>query len=309
MKKENFDIQFEERIFSIDDSIFISYYDIGHGNNVILFIHGWLNSKEIWIPVIYGIFKSGINIKKYRFIIVDLLGHGNSSRSLKLSFSTNEQVYILRRFIFGLGIRNITIVGHSMGGKISLFLAESVNRLSKNTIVRVILVNAIGSVEFWRTLNLILKIAVSQVVRTLIGFFMLPMFIDYFSKHFLFLMPFPQSVKDNIKKYMAPYVATHFESISNKIVALRITANIFDDFVESIDRARIPEVDIIHSDNDRLVDLRVAYKFSFVFNSPIYLIKGSGHMTPVEVPEKLSELVVRLITAGNVRKEYLTSKS
>jgi len=281
---------FEEKLFRISDERYISYFDIGKGKKVLLFIHGWLNSKEAWIPVI-----KNFNVDEYRIIAVDLLGHGNSSRSLKLDYNTLEQISILARLIFSLKLRNITIIGHSTGGKISLFLTEFVNSLSPNSIRKVILVNSIGTYEFWRTLHPILKLAFFKPIRFLIGLLTLKVYVDFFFKKFLFFLPLREEVKENIVNYLSEPTKKHFESIGNKIVALRITRNIFDSFVEDIDRTKIPDVDIVWSQNDELVKFPVQMKFSEMFRKPIFILPNSGHMTPIEVPNELFNVLLSFI--------------
>lgn len=280
---------FESKEFRIDDNMYISYFDIGKGKEVLLFIHGWLTSKESWIPVIQNIDK-----RKYRIIAIDMLGHGNSSRSLKLKFDTYENVYMLTRFFLSLGLKNVVIVGHSTGGKISLFLANKLYQISKGLVKKVILVNSIGSYEFWRTLHPILKIAFFKPVRFLIGFFTIPLFIKFYFKKFLFFLPISDKVKENISKYLSDYVQIHFESIRNKICALRITKNLFDTFIEDIDRNELPDIEIIWSREDKLVPIQVQYKFSTLFKKPIYILSSSGHMTPIEIPQELAKVVLKL---------------
>ncbi len=280
---------FETKFFKIDDSRYISYFDIGRGSKVLIFIHGWLTSKESWIPVINNIDK-----RKYRIIAVDMLGHGQSSRSLKLRFDTYENVYIISRLIITLNLRNVTIVGHSTGGKISLFLANKLYKISKTIVSKVILVNSIGTYEFWKSLNVILKIAFFKPIRFLIGFFTVPLFIKFYLKEFLFLLPISDKVKENIANYLLEYTSIHFESLRNKICALRITKNLFDVFVEDIDRSELPDIEIVYSDNDKLVPIQVQYKFSQLFKKPVHILFGSGHMTPIEIPEDLARIIVSL---------------
>ncbi|MCX8029495.1 MAG: alpha/beta hydrolase [Brevinematales bacterium] len=279
----------DNKIFKVDKDRFISYFEIGKGKEVLLFIHGWLTSKESWIPVIQNIDK-----RKYKIIAIDMLGHGQSSRSLKLNFNTSENIYILTRFIVSLGLNNVILIGHSTGGKISLFLANKLYEISKTLVKKVIIVNSIGSYEFWRLLHPILKISFWKPIRFLIGIFTIPLFIKFYFKNFLFFLPISDKVKENISKYLSDYTSIHFNSLRNKICALRITKNLFDMFVEDIDRSMLPDVEIIWSHHDKLVPIQVQYKFSKIFKKPVYIISEGGHMTPIEIPEKLASIIDHL---------------
>jgi pimeloyl-ACP methyl ester carboxylesterase len=281
---------FEEKTFKVCEERYISYFDIGKGKKVLLFIHGWLVSKESWIPLI-----KNFDLNEYRIIAVDLLGHGNSSRSLKLEYNTLEQTSILAKFIFSLKLKNITVIGHSTGGKLALFLTEFINNLSPNSIKKVILINSIGTYEFWRSLHPILKLAFFKPIRFLIGLLTLDIYIDFYFKKFLLLIPMNDEVKKNIADYISEPTKKHFESIRNKIVALRITKNLFDVFIEDIDKSKIPDVEIIWSQDDKLVNLPVQMKFSQLFSKPIFILRNSGHMTPIEIPNNLYETLINLL--------------
>lgn len=89
----------------------ISYVDEGKGD-IILFLHGWGQNKEMMIPLIDEL---KLN---YRCIVIDLPGFGKSSfNNVKtLDLYTKE----LKKF---LDLNNISpnyIVGHSFGGKVAV---------------------------------------------------------------------------------------------------------------------------------------------------------------------------------------------
>ena len=89
----------------------ISYKEEGTGE-VILFLHGWGQNKEMMLPLIDEL-KS-----KYRCVLVDLPGFGNS----KFNGSKNLDEYTesLRLFLKCKNIVPRHIIGHSFGGKLAL---------------------------------------------------------------------------------------------------------------------------------------------------------------------------------------------
>ena len=88
----------------------ISYVDEGCGE-VILFLHGWGQNKEMMIPLTEEL-KSN-----YRCVVVDLPGFGNSSfNNVKtLDLYTKE----LKKFLDSKNITPKYIIGHSFGGKVA----------------------------------------------------------------------------------------------------------------------------------------------------------------------------------------------
>lgn len=97
----------EEKIF---------YRDTGSGRAVIL-IHGFLESSSIWARIMRD-FK-----KQYRLIAPDLPGHGQSS-CLGYTHSMELMADAVSAVARHCGIRRAVVIGHSMGGYVSLALAE-----------------------------------------------------------------------------------------------------------------------------------------------------------------------------------------
>ncbi|PQB03067.1 alpha/beta hydrolase [Polaribacter filamentus] len=94
----------------------IFYTDEGKGTAVVL-IHGFLENSTMWDKIKLEL------IKKNRIITVDLLGHGKSDclgyvHSMELFAETIDAV------LKHLKIRKYILVGHSLGGYISLALAK-----------------------------------------------------------------------------------------------------------------------------------------------------------------------------------------
>lgn len=94
----------------------IAFIDEGDSENVLIFIHGLGSYLKAWernVPELK---------KHYRCIALDLPGYGKSSKQIhsgKVSFYTE----IISDFIKALRLKNVTLVGHSMGGQIATTFA------------------------------------------------------------------------------------------------------------------------------------------------------------------------------------------
>lgn len=85
-----------------------------NSNKTILFIHGW--------PANHKMFEyqfDHLPDKGYRCIGIDIRGFGKSSRPWD-GYSYNRLADDIRVVIDTLGLTNITLAGHSMGGAISI---------------------------------------------------------------------------------------------------------------------------------------------------------------------------------------------
>ena len=94
----------------------ISYTDSGKGT-AIVFLHGFLENKEMWQDYIT------LFSEKYRVITIDLLGHGESD-SLGYVHEMEENANAVNEVLEHLQIEKAIVTGHSMGGYVALALAE-----------------------------------------------------------------------------------------------------------------------------------------------------------------------------------------
>jgi len=97
-------------------SINVSFSDEGKGKAVV-FLHGFLGAKEVWKSF------SKILSKTQRVITIDLLGHGRTD-CLSYVHTMEEMAEAVQSVLTHLKLRKYFLVGHSLGGYVSLALAE-----------------------------------------------------------------------------------------------------------------------------------------------------------------------------------------
>jgi pimeloyl-ACP methyl ester carboxylesterase len=90
----------------------VAYRDNGDGE-VLLLIHGMAGSSESWRSVIPQL------SKKFRVIAPDLLGHGESAKP-RSDYSLGAFAVFLRDLLDELGVSQVTVVGHSLGGGVAM---------------------------------------------------------------------------------------------------------------------------------------------------------------------------------------------
>lgn len=92
----------------------ISYFDTGSGPRAtLLFLHGLGTYALSWKPNVAAL------SARYRCIAVDLPGYGHSSRD-NHSYSMPFFAHSVVDFIGRLGLHDVCLVGHSMGGQIAM---------------------------------------------------------------------------------------------------------------------------------------------------------------------------------------------
>ena len=96
-------------------NIAVSYDETGKGRPLV-FLHGYLEAKEVWKPL------TEILSRAYRIITIDLPGHGSSG----ITGEVHTMEFIaeaVREVMRDAGTDRVIIIGHSLGGYAALAFA------------------------------------------------------------------------------------------------------------------------------------------------------------------------------------------
>lgn len=115
------------------NGVVVHYMVVGRGKRNLLILHGWKGSIDDWMFVAQ---KLG---ERYRVILVDLPGFGMSDKPQQ-DWGIYEYGEFTGRFLDQLGIKKISVLGHSFGGRIALLLASR----NPQVVERLVLVDAAG---------------------------------------------------------------------------------------------------------------------------------------------------------------------
>jgi pimeloyl-ACP methyl ester carboxylesterase len=118
------------------DGLTIQYEAAGSGEPALVFVHGWSCDRTYWRPQIEHFAKSR------RVVTLDLGGHGASSLGRK-DWTMEAFAGDVRAVVEGLGLKRVVLVGHSMGGPVSLEAA----RMMPDRVAAVVGVDTLANVE------------------------------------------------------------------------------------------------------------------------------------------------------------------
>lgn len=128
--------------FTTDQGI-VHYEVYGRGQPVIL-LHGWLGSWGLWQETMAYLGQF------YRTYALDFWGFGESGKKSN-SYAVQDFVSLVDQFMDYLGIHQAPLVGHSMGGTVSLSVALRYPHRVRKAVV-------IGSPIVGSSLSLLLKL-------------------------------------------------------------------------------------------------------------------------------------------------------
>lgn len=138
--------------FTTDQGI-VHYEVYGRGRPVIL-LHGWLGSWGLWQDVMTELGRS------YRAYALDFWGFGESGKK-RDSYDVQDFVSLVDQFMEQLGIERAPLVGHSMGGTVSLSVAVRFPHRVKKVVV-------IGSPIVGSSLSLLLKLFGRKTIASIV---------------------------------------------------------------------------------------------------------------------------------------------
>lgn len=115
---------------NVSGGVDIAFLDEGsHNKKTLFFVHGLASASEVWLQNIEYFLQ-----KDYRCISIDLPGHGDSEIG-KFSYSVFFYSSIVGELMQKLNLENATIIGHSLGGQVSIVSALRFPDLISNIIL------------------------------------------------------------------------------------------------------------------------------------------------------------------------------
>lgn len=207
----------------------IVHYEVyGRGRPVIL-LHGWLGSWGLWQETMayLGAF--------YRTYALDFWGFGESGKKRE-TYAVSDFVSLVDQFMEQLGIVNAPLVGHSMGGTVSLSVAiQYPQRVSKVVVV--------GSPMVGSSLAPLLKLAGNRSIAFML-FNMMSVFrtgMRMYSPYICKDPRFPEMMDRDLSR-------TTVESFLRSIASLRRT-----DLTPMLPQIKVPAMGMF-GDKDVIVD-------------------------------------------------------
>ncbi|GAB3800866.1 alpha/beta fold hydrolase [Virgibacillus kimchii] len=244
-----------------------------NGKPPILLIHGLVAS-------VYTFHKMMPLLEKHFSVIaIDLPGFGRSEKSVKFINSYENFAGIIADCIDYFNLKDVYLVGHSMGGQISLYTAK----LFPEKVKKLILLNSSGYLRpsnHWIKLlsyapyfyHFIKRRVKKQGVRSTLEIAL--------SDHSVI-------TEEMIEEYSRPLNEKNFYKSLLRLARYREG----DLRSEQVKKITTPAL-LIYGEEDRVVSLKVAKKLhNDLPNAKLLIHPNTGHLFTDEIPEKLTEQI------------------
>ncbi|MEI6305432.1 MAG: alpha/beta hydrolase [Deltaproteobacteria bacterium] len=134
---------------------YLNYEIHGTGPRPVVMLHGFAANLRVWDDL-----AAFFSPNEYTLHILDLKGHGGSSKNSGAGYSAEHNARMLRAYFHDNGLQDIILIGHSFGGAIALMTA-----LDTPTINLLIL---IGAPAFPQQLPIFMRILALPVIGPLL---------------------------------------------------------------------------------------------------------------------------------------------
>ena len=256
--------------------------EYGEGPRQIMLLHGFAANSYTWRGWI------GALAKNHRVWSVELKGHGSAPAPLDDLYSVHDHADLVHRLVLQKDLRQLTLVGHSMGGGLSLLVA--LRLLDEDRLERLVLVSgaafpqrlppfvslaARGRLAEWGLRFLPKRLLIRRVLRSIV--------FD------------PEGVTDaQVRAYAEPLYSSAHRTALVKTAGGIIPPDLAE-VVSRISEIELPTL-LLWGRHDRVVPLDVAERLLAALpRAELEVMEDCGHIPSEEWPKESLEIVKKFL--------------
>jgi pimeloyl-ACP methyl ester carboxylesterase len=275
------------------DGVSIAYTERGSGQPV-LFVHGFASFSYTWMKMIDFL------PAKFRFITIDLKGHGYSEKICDDNLALFDHAIIIKKFINLMNLDNFILIAHSLGGTISLhaLFDEQIHK----KVAKLIILNSAGAIK---KLHSFIDLVSASSKRSK---------LELSSEDILALSILEWAFYDKSK--ITHDTITEYGNIFRQKNAIKCLLEItkqctladLDSFHKKVRNITIPSL-IIWGEKDDILDIEYSTLFqNELVDAELVLIPDCGHSPHEENPLETAKIIGDFISAPPETKK-VSSKS
>jgi len=249
------------------EGIDINYITEGSGKNVLL-LHGWGANIDTMIPI-YNLLKD--NFKVYA---IDFPGFGKSQEPSDV-FGVYDYARITKQFIDMMGMKEVILIGHSFGGRISLILSSKYKALVK----KMVLIDSAGLIPK-RGFKYYVKVYSFKFLRSLYNTFFF--WIDK---------------KDKMEKFYKKFGSTDYKNASG--IMRRVFVKVVNEDLRPLLREIEASTLLIWGENDTATPVYMGRIMeNEIKDSGLVVLEGAGHYSYIDDYRRFSIILRTFLLGG-----------
>jgi pimeloyl-ACP methyl ester carboxylesterase len=259
------------------------YKEVYGTGDPILCLHGLGASIFSWRHFIVPFSRNN------KLILVDFKGCGKSPKPRDTNYSIEEKSDEIYRLILAENLRNLTLVGNSLGGAVALLLAIRLNEQEPKRLSRLVLIDSAGDKRYLPVhLKLIRSILGSAIIylspSKLAAKLVLRM--CYFDKQ--------KITSEQVEAYAAPMASLGSRHALLQTAKQCIPPNV-DELLTKVKTITVPTF-ILWGREDTVIPLKVGELLHQVIpNSTLKVIEQCGHIPQEEKPDETIALISKFL--------------
>lgn len=257
----------------------LAYREYGKGKPVLL-IHGFGANAYTWRRLEPQLAQT------HRVISLDLKGFGQSEKPLDKRYSILDQAALVSEFIDRKKLREVTLVGHSLGGGVALVLALDEDPAMRKRIKRMVLLD---SVAYAQKIPIAFNILRAPVIGR-VSNFLIPKELQARAALRIAYHDNSKFDKHDVAEYAAPLQE---EGAQHALIhsARQIIPENIDALSAQYPTIKIPTL-IVWCDHDRVIKPHVGWRLhQNLPNSTFTMLRGCGHLPQEERPEETAQAI------------------
>jgi pimeloyl-ACP methyl ester carboxylesterase len=270
----------------------INYYDAGQGPPIIL-LHGFGGCAYSWR------FLAPALAQDHRVFTIDLKGYGLSDKPEDGKYAVSDQADMVAAFIRSQDLHDMVIMGHSMGGGVSLMTYLKVREDQPARTKSLVLIDSAG---YPQKLPWFIWLARAPGLGSVGGKLVSPRFAAYLvlKKCYYDDDKITQEQIDNYAYYGSlPGAREAVVQTARQIVPADLDA-----LVAHYKTVSVPVL-IIWGEKDEVVPLSVGKNFKRdIPNSKLVILPRCGHMPPEEEPGATTRLIKEFLKNNNAQQSF-----
>ena len=246
--------------------------------HAVVMLHGYAETSDVWNDTVPDL------AREFRVIAIDQRGHGQSDRATDRDYTRATQMEDLEAIIESLGLRSVTLIGHSRGGANAICYAAEHPEM----------VTALVVIE---TAPEVLRSGIETIRRLLAtgaSFASLEDAVEAFREFFPYATTeqIERRVRASLKINDDGAYVWHFDPILRDPTSRPPDPDPgqrrLSDLWDGVDRVQCPTMIVRGAETDMLTPEAIQRLHRRISGSRVSLIEDAGHSVPTDQPSALS---------------------